>query len=63
MINSTKEFGRMKTKRYHTDQIIGILTEADAGMHINELCGKHGINDATIYSWKTEYGGMAIIDG
>ncbi len=36
----------MKTKRYSTEQIIGILKEADDGMPVKELCRKYGISDA-----------------
>ena len=36
----------MKTKRYSTEQIIGILKEAEAGLPVKELCRKHGVSDA-----------------
>jgi len=36
----------MKTKRYSTEQIIGILKEAEAGMPVKELCRKYGVSDA-----------------
>jgi putative transposase len=32
----------MKTKRYSTEQIIGILKEEDAGMPVKDLCRKYG---------------------
>ena len=50
----------MKTKRYSTEQIIGILKEAEAGMPVKELCRKHGISDATFYKWKAKYGGLEV---
>jgi len=50
----------MKTTRFTTEQIIGILKEAEAGMPIKELCRKHGMSDATLYNWKAKYGGMAV---
>ena len=50
----------MKTKRYSTEQIIGILTEAEGGMPVKELCRKYGVSDATIYNWKSKYGGMSV---
>jgi len=50
----------MKTTRFTTEQIIGILKEAEAGMPIKELCRKHGLSDATLYNWKAKYGGMAV---
>lgn len=50
----------MKTKRFTTEQIIGILKEAEAGMPPKELCRKYGMSEATIYNWKAKYGGMAV---
>lgn len=47
----------MKTTRFTTEQIIGVLKEAEAGMPIKELCRKHGMSDATLYNWKSKYGG------
>jgi putative transposase len=50
----------MKTKRFTTEQIIGVLKEADSGMPVKELCRKYGMSEATLYNWKAKYGGMAI---
>ena len=51
----------MKTKRYSTEQIIGILKEAEeAGMPVKELCRKYGVSDATIYNCKSKYTGMSV---
>ena len=47
-------------QRFTTDQIIGILKEADAGLKTGELCRRYGISDATYYNWKAKYGGMNI---
>ena len=52
----------MKTKRYSTEQIIGILKEAETGMLVKELCRKHGVSDATIYNWKSKFGDMTVSD-
>ena len=49
----------MKRSRFTETQIVSILSEADAGMQIKELCRKHGISDATYYNWKSKYGGMS----
>jgi putative transposase len=50
----------MKTKRFTTEQIIGVLKEADGGMPVKELCRKHGMSEATLYNWKAKYSGMAV---
>ena len=52
----------MKTKRYSTEQIIGILKEAEAGLPVKELCRKHGVSNATIYNWKSKFGDMTVSD-
>ena len=48
----------MKRSRFSEEQIIGILKEHQAGMTPAELCRKHGISDATFYTWRKKYGGM-----
>lgn len=51
----------MKTKRYSTEQIIGILKEGESGMvAVKDLCRKYGISDATIYNWKSKYGELSV---
>ena len=50
----------MKRSRYAEDQIIGILKEQEAGTPVAELCRKHGMRDATFYTWKSKYGGLEV---
>ena len=52
----------MKRSRFSEEQIIGILKEHQAGMTPAELCRKHGISDATFYTWRKKYGGMDVSD-
>ncbi len=46
--------------RFTEDQIIGVLREHEAGVKSAELCGKHGISDATFYNWESKYSGMTV---
>ena len=50
----------MKRSRYTEEQIIGILQEQEAGAPVVELCRKHGMSDATFYTWKSKYGGLEV---
>jgi putative transposase len=50
----------MKRSRYAQEQIIGILKEHRAGLAAAELCRKYGISDATLYNWRSKYGGMDV---
>ena len=52
----------MKRSRFTQKQIIGILKEHQAGMAPAELCRRHGISDATFYTWRKKYGGMEVSD-
>nr|WP_321284655.1 IS3 family transposase [uncultured Vibrio sp.] len=45
-------------KRFNEQQIITILKEAEAGIPARELCRKHGISDATFYTWRKKYAGL-----
>jgi putative transposase len=49
----------MKRSRFFETQIIFILKEADSGMRVKDIFRRHGISDATYYSWKPKYGGMS----
>ena len=52
----------MKRSRFTQEQIIGVLKEHQAGASASELCRKHGISDATFYTWRSKYGGMEVSD-
>src|ERR1700736_6547926 len=50
----------MKRARFSEEQIITILKEAEGGAKVTELCRRHGISDATFYTWRSKYGGLEI---
>ena len=52
----------MRKSRFSEEQIIGILKQQHLGMVMAEICRKHGIGDATFYTWHSRYGGMEVSD-
>ena len=52
----------MKKGRFTEEQIIGILKQHEAGRKVPELAREIGVSAATIYTWKSKYGGMDVSD-
>ena len=50
----------MRRSRFGEEQIIAILREQEAGAATGEVCRRHGISDATFYTWRSKYGGLEI---
>jgi len=50
----------MKRARFSEEQIISVLKEAEAGPKVRELCRRHGISEATFYTWRDKYGGLEV---
>ena len=49
-------------KRFTEQQIVAILKEGEAGVAVKKICRKHNISDATFYTWRKKYRGMATED-
>lgn len=52
----------MRKSKFSEVQITAILKEAEAGVAVTEVARKHGISAATLYQWRSKYGGMEASD-
>jgi putative transposase len=50
----------MKKGRHTEEQIIGVLKQVEAGRAVKEVARELGVSEATIYTWKSKYGGMEV---
>jgi putative transposase len=50
----------MKKTRYSEEQIIGVLKQMEAGRKVAELAREIGDSEATVYTWKSKFGGMDV---
>jgi putative transposase len=50
----------MKSGRFSEEQIIGILKRHEAGQKVVDLAREHGVSEASIYNWKSKYGGLEV---
>jgi putative transposase len=49
---------KSKGTRYTEEQILRILRELESGASVAEVCRKYEVADATLYRWRSKYGGM-----
>jgi len=50
----------MKSGRFSEEQIVGVLKRQEAGQKVADLAREVGVSEATIYAWKSKYGGLEI---
>ena len=50
----------MPKKGHSEEKILRALHQAEGGEKVADICRKHGISDATFYTWRTKYGGMEV---
>jgi putative transposase len=50
----------VKKTRHSEEQIIGVLKQMEAGRKVPELAREVGVSEATLYTWKSKYGGMEV---
>ena len=52
----------MKKSKFSESQIVAILKEGEAGVPVAQILRKHGISQATYYTWKSRYGGASVAE-
>jgi putative transposase len=50
----------MKKSRYSEEQVIGALKQMESGRKARELARELGVSEATLYAWKSKYGGLEV---
>ncbi len=50
----------MKKSRFTEEQIISVLKQVEAGRKVAELGREYAVSEATIYAWKSKYGGLEV---
>ena len=50
----------MKKSRYTEEQVIGAVKQMEAGRKAREVSRELGVSEATLYAWKSKYGGMEV---
>ncbi len=50
----------MRKSKFIEIQIVPILKQVEGGRLVKDMCRELGISEATYYTWKSKYGGMAI---
>jgi putative transposase len=50
----------MKKSCFSEEQTIGILKQHEADVKTAALCREHGVRAATLYGWRSRYGGIGV---
>jgi len=50
----------MKKSKYSEEQIIGVLKRMEAGQKARDLARELGVSEATLYTWKSKFGGLEV---
>lgn len=59
-MSESERSSEMKKSRHSEEQIIGVLKQMEAGRKVGELAREIGVSEATLYTWKSKYGGMEV---
>lgn len=53
-----RQFYGMKKSRFTDSQIMDALPRVESELAVPDLCRELGISTATLYKWRSKYGGM-----
>ena len=59
-VRPNEKDGRDEENEIYGRAVIGVLKEAEAGAKTGDLARRHGVSEATIYNWKSKYGGLEV---
>lgn len=52
----------MKKSRHSEEKIIAAVKQVEGGRKAAEVGREMGVSEATVYNWKSKYGGMQVSD-
>lgn len=52
----------MKKSRHSEEKIIAAVKQMEGGRKTAEVARELGVSEATLYAWKSKYGGMQVSD-
>ena len=52
----------MKKSRHSEEKIIAAVKQMEGGRKTAEVARELGVSNATLYAWKSKYGGMQVSD-
>jgi putative transposase len=52
----------MKKSRHSEEKIIAAVKQVEGGRKAAEVAREMGVSEATMYTWKSKYGGMQVSD-
>lgn len=52
----------MKKSRHSEERIIAAVKQVEGGRKAAEIAREMGVSEATVYTWKSKYGGMQVSD-
>ena len=50
----------MKKSKHTESEMVKSVQQLESGITADVICREHGISRATLYNWKSKYGGMSL---